>query len=232
MPLQRALPQLRELRRKTSRVLCCLFNFTATSQQLHSNFTQQLHRNKSSHAVPHSHRIAHGNLLHCDFHELRWPLHANFTRTSQTSHRFTITKSVTKLRRYPAVLGGGHYGFYLRDTSAIQFQVSYPFAFRRANGNDQFPVTTHLLPEGTRPYLRLCPSVYQYVSHFPRSYVKDRLWDFAFYGLRTREPCRALTSALCPLQSLGAGWPQNLTTCTATARELRARPPGPCRCPP
>ena len=134
--------------------------FTATSQQLHSNFTR---------TSP--------------------PLHANFTRTSQTSHRFTITKSVTKLRRYPAVLGGGHYGFYLRDTSAIQFQVSYPFAFRRANGNDQFPVTTHLLPEGTRPYLRLCPSVYQYVSHFPRSYVKDRLWDFAFYGLRTREPC-------------------------------------------
>ena len=32
------------------------------------------------------------------------------------------------------------------------------------------PMSGHLLLERALPYLRLCPSVYQYVSHSPRSY--------------------------------------------------------------
>ena len=81
-PLLRALPQLRELRRNfaesASQTVQRTSVFTATSQQLHSNFT-------------------------ATSHELR----RHFTRTSQTSRRFTITKSVTKLRRYLATLHGG-----------------------------------------------------------------------------------------------------------------------------
>ena len=58
--------------------------FTATSRQLHSNFTATSHELRR-------HFTATSHELHT---------------TSQTSHRFTITKSVTKLRRDPARLGG------------------------------------------------------------------------------------------------------------------------------
>ena len=59
--------------------------FTATSRQLHSNFTATSHELRR-------HFTATSHELHT---------------TSQTSHRFTITKSVTKLRRDPARLGRG-----------------------------------------------------------------------------------------------------------------------------
>ena len=58
--------------------------FTATSRQLHSNFTATSHELRR-------HFTATSHELHT---------------TSQTSHRFTITKSVTKLRRDLARLGG------------------------------------------------------------------------------------------------------------------------------